>query len=236
MSLIYIIKHWNDTLVKLTLSIICVRSLLILQFLLLQMTNHHPQKIKVNKLMTCLLVSLLNTTKSYFYLFSLSLKKSLLSWNSSLKWSCKWEMIWYLAVKVNEMTCAEMIDVLAEVVMDHMRGIGKKSNYLAFSADASEANKTSEEQKLVFGKVVTWGDRGFVSWHIFWSTNPWKSLEVLMVRAYTKQCWMPLSYALCWAFATNVNLSHCWWSCDKICSKVHGIQFQAHVSKGCMFS
>ena len=62
--------------------------------------------------------------------------------------------------KINEMAYAEMIDVLAEVVMECMQEVIQKSNYLALSADASEAKK-KQEKELVYGKVVARGDCGF---------------------------------------------------------------------------
>ena len=44
--------------------------------------------------------------------------------------------------KITEMVCAEMIDILAEVVMECMKEVIQKSNYLALSADASEPKNT----------------------------------------------------------------------------------------------
>ena len=64
--------------------------------------------------------------------------------------------------KLNEMTCAEMVDVLSDVIIGFIKKAIESAHYLALSADASEAKKTSEEKELVYGKVVTKGDRGFV--------------------------------------------------------------------------
>ena len=47
------------------------------------------------------------------------------------------------ADKINEMVCTEMIDILVEVVMECMKEVIQKSNYLALSADASEAKGAS---------------------------------------------------------------------------------------------
>ena len=43
--------------------------------------------------------------------------------------------------KIKEMVCAEMIDILVEVVMECMKEVIQISNYLVLSADASEAKK-----------------------------------------------------------------------------------------------
>ena len=43
--------------------------------------------------------------------------------------------------QINEMVCAEIIDILADVVMECMKEVIQKSNYLVLSADASEAKK-----------------------------------------------------------------------------------------------
>ena len=49
--------------------------------------------------------------------------------------------------KLNEMTCAEMVDVLSDVIMGFIKKAIESAHYLTLSADASEAKKTSEEKE-----------------------------------------------------------------------------------------
>ena len=60
--------------------------------------------------------------------------------------------------KLNHMTCAEMVDILAEVIREMVGAAINSGHFISLSADASEAQKTSEEKELVYGKVVVNGD------------------------------------------------------------------------------
>ena len=54
--------------------------------------------------------------------------------------------------KINEeaCACAEIMDVINEVVREIIKEYLEKSKFLSLSCDASEARKTSEEKKLVY--------------------------------------------------------------------------------------
>ena len=64
--------------------------------------------------------------------------------------------------KWNNQACREIVDILAEVIRDIMKGYFREGNFLALSGDASEARKTSEEKELVFGKILVKGKNGYV--------------------------------------------------------------------------
>ena len=51
--------------------------------------------------------------------------------------------------KFNEMACAGMIDVLAEVVMEFVKNVFENVKFMTVSCDASEASDASEEKELV---------------------------------------------------------------------------------------
>lgn len=64
--------------------------------------------------------------------------------------------------KINDMSCAEMVDVLADTVSDAIKNFMNAAHFLTLSADGSESRKTSEEKELVYGKVVACGDFGVI--------------------------------------------------------------------------
>ena len=53
--------------------------------------------------------------------------------------------------KWNNEACREIVDILAEVFKDIMKGYFTDRNFLALSGDASVARKTSEGKELVLG-------------------------------------------------------------------------------------
>ena len=67
-----------------------------------------------------------------------------------------------LSDKQNNEACRQIVDILAKVIRDAMKGYLVDGNFLALSEDASEAKKTSEEKELVFGKILVNGKNGFV--------------------------------------------------------------------------
>lgn len=66
--------------------------------------------------------------------------------------------------KWNNKTFREIVDILAKVIRDFMKGYFAEVHFLALSGDASESRKTSEEKKLVFRKILVNGKNGFVQW------------------------------------------------------------------------
>ena len=64
--------------------------------------------------------------------------------------------------KTNNESCREMVDILADVIRDVIKGFFADGHFLSLSGDASEARKTSEEKELVFGKIMVKGHTGFV--------------------------------------------------------------------------
>ena len=64
--------------------------------------------------------------------------------------------------KWNNETCREIVDILAKVIRDVMKGYFAGGNFLALSGEASEARKTSEEKELVFIKILVNDKNRFV--------------------------------------------------------------------------
>ena len=56
--------------------------------------------------------------------------------------------------KINVKACAEMVDVISEVVSEIIKEYLGKSKFMSVSCDASEARKTSEEKELVYAKIL----------------------------------------------------------------------------------
>ena len=68
--------------------------------------------------------------------------------------------------KWNNKTFREIVDILAKVIRDFMKGYFAEGNFLALSGDASESRKT-EEKKLVFRKILVNGKNGFAQCMFF---------------------------------------------------------------------
>ena len=56
--------------------------------------------------------------------------------------------------KINVKACAEMVEVISEVVCKIIKEYLGKSKFMLVSCDASETGKTSEEKELVYAKIL----------------------------------------------------------------------------------
>lgn len=64
--------------------------------------------------------------------------------------------------KITKKTCTEMVDIIAELLLQTLHDISAKGKYVSLTGDGSEAWKTGEEKELVYGKVLLKGYQIFL--------------------------------------------------------------------------
>ena len=64
--------------------------------------------------------------------------------------------------KITRKTCTEMVDIIAELLLQTLHDISAKGKYVSQTGDGSEAWKTGEEKELVYGKVLLKGYQIFL--------------------------------------------------------------------------
>ena len=78
---------------------------------------------------------------------------------------------------LNKKTCTEMVDIIAEVLLQTLRDFFGKAKYISLTGHGSEVWKTGEEKELVYGKVLLKGYQGFVSGTFFIACQSLKAFD-----------------------------------------------------------
>ena len=84
--------------------------------------------------------------------------------------------------KITRKTCTEMVDIIADLLLQTLHDISAKGKYVSLTGDGSETWKTGEEKELVLWQGFVKRLSNFSPWDIFsclpvvkstWQTHWW---------------------------------------------------------------
>ena len=98
--------------------------------------------------------------------------------------------------KITRKTCTEMIDIIAEVLLQTHRDSFVKAKCVSLTSDGSDAWKTGEGKQLVYGKVLLKRYQGFVLGNFFLACRSLKASGG-PTADHTKEAMLQASYNVC---------------------------------------